>query len=638
MPGKKRDFNFYKGWLLKLSPFILIASITISFLWMNIIAGRSIQNEIGYDKLVELSNSKTTENIIIHAKETRLEIIVKETPTQSEPQKQSIYSMPIQEGTQLDSINSILRDKKANLQKIDFFDLRSTGVGYLFQKYSGLLFWGSLIFLALVMMRRNSGGAFNSIGKSKAKTYDPKEKRRYTFQDVAGLEDAKIEARELITALRDPKQFEDMGARIPKGAIFIGPPGTGKTLLAKAIAGETGENVVFLFCSAAEFVKVFVGAGAETMRDFFNKARKITEEGKKVILFVDELDALGKAREKVSLGGHNEYEHTLNQLLTEMDGFETNEGIIFVGATNRYDTLDPALIRPGRFDRTITFDLPLVKDRLAILELHAQRIRRGDNLDLKTVAIKTFQSSGADLENIVNEATYLAVREHAPHVEQRHFDEAIDRVHLGAKRKSITISREQKERIAIHEAGHALVAYHLEKEGGNRVELVSIEPRRFAGGYVRTIADEDVQIFSQKQIEAEIAMGLGSYAAEHKIYGDNCRGVSADLKQITELAHNMVTKWGMSGFGPQYVGTPYEGYYETNGGKKENSQALLQKVEKEMNAIIQKFKEKAERIITENIDALHELRDALIVRERIEREEFLTIVKKSESTRKKNAE
>ena len=636
MPEKKKDFNFYKGWLKRLSPFILLASITITILWMNVLSARTVQNEIGYTRLVELINNKTTESVKINVYETRLEIIIKEPA--KDDQTQTTYSIPIQEGTELGTISTILKDKKADLQKVDFADLRSVGVGYILQKYSGFIFWGALIFLFFFMMRKKSSGMLGDIGKSKAKEYDPKEKKPCTFHNVAGLEDAKIEAREIITALNNPEQFTNMGALVPKGVLFIGPPGTGKTLLARAIAGESGENVVFLFCSAAEFVKVFVGAGAETMRDFFRKARKHVEEGKKVILFVDELDALGKAREKVSLGGHNEYEHTLNQLLTEMDGFETSEGIIFIGATNRYDTLDPALIRPGRFDRTITFDLPLVKDRTAILELHAQRLKRSGDIDLKTIAIKTFNSSGADLANIVNEAAYLAVRDNADSVKQRHFDEAIDRVHLGPKRKSITVSREQKERIAVHEAGHALVAYHLEKEGGNRVELVSVEPRRLAGGYVRTIADEDIQTFSQKQIEVEIAMGLGSYMAEHKIYGDNCRGVSADLEQITELAHNMVTKWGMSGLGPQYVGSPYKGYYEGNGGQKENSPALLQRVEKEMNTIIQKFKQKAGNIIEEHSETLLELRDVLILKERIEREEFLTIVKKPEPIRKKIAE
>jgi len=620
-------------WLKRLAPVLLVVVVAGVFLLVNTIDARKSQSNISYNDLVLMINDAETAEATINVRETYLEIVIKTTADDTS----KIYSMPIQEGAALDTISTLLAQKGGDLTKVDFTDLRSTGIGYMVQKYSQFIFWGMLILLFLYMVKRNAGGGATlfSFMKSKAKLYDP-EKGKLTFKDVAGLEDAKIEAQELIDSLKEPERFKDMGGRMPNGALFIGPPGTGKTLLAKAIAGEAG--VSFIHGSASENVELFVGAGASKIRDLFGRARKIVEKGGKVILFIDELDAVGKARSNVKIGGHDEYEQTLGQLLTEMDGFENNESIIVIGATNRDDVLDPALVRPGRFDRKVYFELPLKKDRLAILELYAQKIKRGDDLDLKTIAEKTFQHSGAELENIVNDATLLAIREKANSVQQKHFDEAIDKVHLGARRKSITVSHKQRDRIATHEAGHALVGYHFEGRGGKRVEIVSIVPRRTAGGYVRTIAEEDIQLFSREQIEADIAMGLGSYVAEHKVYGDNCRGVSADLEQVTGLAYNMVTKWGMSkAIGPRCITAPHQAQYGMPEGQQANSEALLQKIDLEIDAILQDLRTQAEKIISDNEDTLLDLKETLLREEQIDRGTFLTIIEKNKR-RQKGAE
>ena len=443
------------------------------------------------------------------------------------------------------------------------------------------------------------------------------------FKDIAGNEEVKEEVWELVDYLKNPKKYSGAGARIPKGILLGGPPGTGKTLIAKATAGEA--NVPFFFISASNFVEMFVGLGAKRVRDMFEEAR----QNAPAIIFIDELDAVGRSRGAGIGGGNDEREQTLNQLLVEMDGIKENSGILIMAATNRTDVLDPALLRPGRFDRIITVSLPDIKEREEILKLHAKGKRIDPNVKFNLIARRTPGFSGAQLENVINEATLLSVRENTKLITLAQIDEAIDRVMAGPAKKSRTISEKENIAVAYHEAGHAVVGIKI--AGGNKVQKITIIPRGQAGGYNLMLPEEEKYNRSKVELMAMITSFMGGRVAEAIIYGkDNVStGASDDIAKATRIARKMVTEWGMSNLGPikyeEDTDTPFLGRdYMKNASF---SSQTAQEIDIEVRKIILAAEVKAHKIITENRDLLELIKDALIINETITAEEIDYIAK-----------
>ncbi len=393
----------------------------------------------------------------------------------------------------------------------------------------------------LMLVRWTTGGSALTFGRSKAKIYAQKD-LHVTFQDVAGIDEAVAELREVVDFLKTPEKYQDLGGRIPKGVLLVGPPGTGKTLLAKAVAGEA--DAPFFSLSGSEFVEMFVGVGAARVRDLFGQA----ESRAPCIIFIDELDALGKTRSGVAVGGHDEREQTLNQLLVEMDGFDVNRGVIIMAATNRPETLDAALLRPGRFDRQVVVDRPDINGREAILKVHVRDVRLDPDVDLRRIAALTPGAVGADLANLVNEAALMAARAGKKTVTMAEFDEAVERGAVGLERKSRIMSAEEKQRVAYHEAGHALVSASLPNT--HPVHKISIIPRGVGAlGYVLSRPDEDRYLITQKELESKIKVALGGTLAEELVFREISNGATSDLQQVSRIARSMVKEFGMSRLG-----------------------------------------------------------------------------------------
>jgi len=469
----------------------------------------------------------------------------------------------------------------------------------------------AVLFLWILLMRQMQAGgnkAF-SFGKSKAKMIDGK-MPRVTFDDVAGAEEAKEELREIIEFLKDPKRFQKLGGRIPKGVLLLGPPGTGKTLLAKAVAGEAG--VPFFSMSGSDFVEMFVGVGASRVRDLFEKGKKHAP----CILFIDELDAVGRHRGAGLGGGHDEREQTLNQLLVEMDGFETNEGVILLAATNRPDVLDPALLRPGRFDRRIVIDMPDLRGRLGILKVHTRRVPLDDDVDLEIIARGTPGMSGADLASMVNEAALLAARRKKDKVSMAEFDEAKDKVLLGPERKSKILKEDAKRTTAIHEAGHAVVGSYLEH--ADPLHKVTIIPRGRAAGLTYFLPTDDRLEYSKDWCLDTITLLLGGRVAEELVLNRIGSGAQNDIKEASKLARKMVTQWGMSEkLGPITYGDHDEQIFlgKEIAVRKDYSERTAQEIDEEVKRIVHECYLKAKKILTDNMDKLHRVANALIERE-----------------------
>ena len=474
-----------------------------------------------------------------------------------------------------------------------------------------------LIFWFLVMNGSQGGNKTMTFGKSKARLMGNEDRNKVTFDDVAGVDEEKEELEEIVEFLKNPRKFTEMGARIPKGVLLVGQPGTGKTLLAKAVAGEAG--VPFFIISGSDFVEMFVGVGASRVRDLFEQAKKTAP----CIIFIDEIDAVGRQRGAGLGGGHDEREQTLNQLLVEMDGFGTNEGVIVLAATNRPDVLDKALLRPGRFDRQIVVSAPDVKAREQILEVHAKKKRLAEDVDLKTIAKNTSGFSGADLENILNESALLAARRNLNEIGMKEIEDAMVKVTMGPEKKTRVRSEKENKLVAYHEAGHAVVSRFLPTQ--DAVHQISIVPRGMAGGYTMYRPTEDKSFMSKTEMEENIVSLLGGRVAEKLILDDISTGASNDIERATKIARSMVTKYGMSDrVGTIMLGSTQEEVFlgRDFAQSKEYSEETAAIIDEETKNIIDTAYNTAEEILKAHLDKLHKVAGVLLEKEKIDGEEF----------------
>jgi cell division protease FtsH len=472
-------------------------------------------------------------------------------------------------------------------------------------------------------MQGGSGKAF-SFGKSKAKLLT-QDQHKVTFKDVAGVEEAKEELEEIIEFLKDPHKFQKLGGKIPKGVLLVGPPGTGKTLLAKAVAGEAG--VPFFTISGSDFVEMFVGVGASRVRDLFEQGKKNAP----CIIFIDEIDAVGRHRGAGLGGGHDEREQTLNQLLVEMDGFESTEGVILIAATNRPDVLDPALLRPGRFDRQVVVPRPDYKGRLEILKVHASRTPLADDVDLEVIAKGTPGFAGAELANLVNEAALLAARKNKDKISMLEFEEAKDKVMMGKERKSMVISYEEKENTAYHEAGHAIVAKFI--PGSDPVHKVSIIPRGMALGVTQQLPKDDKYMYTKEYLEGRLAVLMGGRAAEVLIFNRYTTGAGNDIERATDIARNMVCSWGMSEkLGPLAFGKKDEAIFlgKELSTHKNFSEKTAVMIDEEVKGIVTNSYRRALNILEEHTELLHAVSKLLLEKETIDGKEIDELIEQLE--------
>ena len=477
-------------------------------------------------------------------------------------------------------------------------------------------------------MMGGSGKVMN-FGKSHASMSDPS-KNKVRFADVAGADEEKEELREIVDFLKNPKNYLALGARIPKGVLLVGPPGTGKTLLARAVAGEA--EVPFFTISGSDFVEMFVGVGASRVRDLFEQAKRNSPS----IVFIDEIDAVGRHRGAGLGGGHDEREQTLNQLLVEMDGFTANEGVIVMAATNRRDILDPALLRPGRFDRQITVNYPDVNGRVAVLKVHSRGKPLADDVDLENIAKRTPFATGADLENIMNEAAILAARARAPKINQALLIEAVERVQMGPEKKSHKVLEEDRKLVAYHEAGHAIVGHYLPL--CDEVHTITIVPRGGAGGFTLSLPSKELDNMSRAQLLQRTAMSLGGHAAEKLIFHDIYTGAQSDLQQATNICRAMVTRYGMSEtIGTIYLDSEQEVFVGASfGHSREYSEEIAAAVDREVSSLLKSCYELAMNTLREHQEKLEGLSQLLIERESLSREDFMAFIEDRPLPEKQN--
>ncbi|WP_106769530.1 ATP-dependent zinc metalloprotease FtsH [Paenibacillus faecalis] len=510
------------------------------------------------------------------------------------------------------------------------------GIRFTVKKMEGQSVWLTLLssFIPLIIMfvlffflfnqAQGGGGKVMNFGKSKARLYN-EEKKKVTFEDVAGADEEKQELVEVVDFLKDPRKFNTVGARIPKGVLLVGPPGTGKTLLARAVAGEAG--VPFFSISGSDFVEMFVGVGASRVRDLFENAKKNAP----CIIFIDEIDAVGRQRGAGLGGGHDEREQTLNQLLVEMDGFGANEGIIIVAATNRPDILDPALLRPGRFDRQITVDRPDVRGREAVLKVHARNKPLTKDVKLDIIAKRTTGFTGADLENLLNEAALLAARRNRKDISMREVDEAIDRVIVGTEKRSRVISDREKRIVAYHEAGHTIVGYFLEH--ADMVHKVTIIPRGRAGGYVIMMPKEDRMLVTKQELLDRVTGLLGGRVAEELFIGEIGTGAYSDFQQATGIIRSMIVEYGMSEkLGPMQFGTSQgQVFLGRDIGHEQNySDQIAYEIDQEMQRFINECYEKCKELLTKHSKEVHLIANTLLEKETLELEQIKQLIETGE--------
>ncbi len=513
-----------------------------------------------------------------------------------------------------------------------FEHLRAHNVAYDTEKAKGPPWWTGLLstllpiailvgFIFLMMNQTQGGGnRVMQFGRSRARMTTPEEVK-VTFKDVAGADEAKEELQEVIEFLKNPQKFIQMGAKIPKGVLLYGPPGTGKTLMARAVAGEAG--VPFFSISGSDFVEMFVGVGAARVRDLFENAKKNAP----CIVFIDEIDAVGRQRGAGVGGGHDEREQTLNQLLVEMDGFSTNEGIIVMAGTNRPDILDPALLRPGRFDRHIVIDRPDVKGREAILKVHAEGKPLAPDVDMSLIAKRTPGFTGADLANVMNEAALLSARRNKKQITMEELEDAIERVIAGPEKKSRVISEKEKRLVAYHEAGHAVVSYFLPNT--DKVHKISIIPRGRAGGYTLLLPEEDINYVTKSRLLDEVTTLLGGRVAESLVLQEVSTGAQNDLERATSIVRRMITEYGMSEeLGPLTFGHKREEVFLGRDIARDRnySEAIAYAIDQEARGFIENCYEKAKDILTQNLDKLHRVAEKLMEKEVLEGDEFEAIM------------
>jgi cell division protease FtsH len=523
-------------------------------------------------------------------------------------------------------IYKLLQEKKVEVEIKEAGS--SNWVSILINASPFILLLGFWIFMMRQM--QSGGNKALSFGKSRARLHSTQQKK-VTFKDVAGVEEAKEELQEIIEFLREPQKFQKLGGRIPKGVLLIGPPGTGKTLLARAIAGEA--SVPFFSISGSDFVEMFVGVGASRVRDLFEQGKKNAP----CIIFIDEIDAVGRHRGAGLGGGHDEREQTLNQLLVEMDGFESNEGVILVAATNRPDVLDPALLRPGRFDRRVVVDRPDVRGREAILKVHTKKIPLGDDVDLSVLARGTPGMAGAELANLVNEAALNAARQNRKVVTHKDFEQSKDKVLMGAERKSLVMSDKEKRNTAYHEAGHALVAAKL--PNADPVHKVTIIPRGMALGVTMQLPIDDRLSYDKKQLEDRLAILMAGRIADEMFSNQMSTGAGNDIERATELARKMVCEWGMSDLGPVTYGQKEEQIFlgREITQHRDFSEATAIKIDEQVRRFVQQGYDTAKALIEESRDRLVTIAETLLVREVLDGDEVRAIIKYGSIEAAKNA-
>ncbi|MBL7053248.1 MAG: ATP-dependent zinc metalloprotease FtsH [Candidatus Portnoybacteria bacterium] len=594
--------------------FLVFLSIAGFFTLLNDPAEKPEQ--VSLNQLVEQINQEQVLNIVIEDNKLQVEL------------KDGTKEIAIKERET--SLTESLKNYGLNSEKLKLVNLEVKGE-------SELVFWlGTVLpfFLPLLiigfflwfMFRGAQQGQMKAFtfGRSRARLIDPKDnKNKITFKDVAGLEEAKEELYEIVDFLKNPKKFINLGAKIPKGVLLVGAPGTGKTLLARAIASEA--SVPFFSVSGSEFVEMFVGVGSSRTRDLFQTAKKHAP----ALIFIDELDAIGRQRGAGLGGGHDEREQTLNQILVEMDGFDPNTGIILLAATNRPDVLDPALLRPGRFDRKVTLDLPDLKDRKEVLKIHSRNKPLDSNVNLKEIAERTPGFSGADLANLVNEAAILTARRNKKKVSQDELRECIEKVLLGPERKSHILSKKEKEIAAYHEAGHALTAASLPNV--DPVQKISIISRGMAAGYTLKLPTEDKHFHSRSEFIDELVVLLGGYSAEKIVFNELTTGASSDLQKATSLAHTLVTKYGMSEkLGPRTFGKKEEMIFlgREISTEKDYSEEVAAQIDKEVTKLTDTAFKTAQSILNKNRKKLNQIAQVLIKKETIERKQFELLMKK----------
>ena len=600
MDKKKKN-----GMLGTLLTYVLLIGVTIFMISM---LNTNVTKEMSYSEFMQKINEDSVEKVEIT--NDRLTANVK---LKNEENSVRVVNIP-STTTFMEDIGEKLNEGKFELVVLEpsFWEV----VGPMLPNI--ILLIGTL-FIFIFMLRRttDSNSKAMSFGKNRARMIDKNSKKKVTFADVAGLDEEKEELQEVTEFLKNPKKYHDMGARIPRGMLLVGHPGTGKTLLAKAVAGEA--NVPFFSISGSDFVEMFVGVGASRVRDLFAEAKSHAP----CIVFIDELDAVGRHRGAGVGGGHDEREQTLNQLLVEMDGFEDRQSVIVMAATNRVDILDPALLRPGRFDRQIVVGSPDIGAREKILELHAKKKPFASDIDFKVIAKNTAGFSGADLENMINEATILATRKNKKIVEMEDVEEAMVKVMMGPEKKSKIISDKEKRLTAYHEAGHAVVSRFLPNH--DTVHQISIIPRGMAGGYTMYKPNEDKSFMSMTEMKENIVSLLGGRVAEKLVLNDISTGALNDIERASKIARDMVTKYGMSDkLGPITFGETQEEVFlgmERNNGRNYSEKVAAQ-IDEEVGNIINGGYKYAEKLLKENIDKLHKVAEILIEKEKISAEEF----------------
>ncbi len=568
------------------------------------------ETKMSYDELVVAINNEKVESIKLEADGNKAYVMLKNNNIEKE--------------VNIPSIDAFMAEISDDLANQSFtFEEKSQSIWI---TILGLLSPFAIIiafFVFWLLLSSNGQGGGNktmSFGKSRARVVGGAEKGKITFKDVAGVDEEKEELQEIVEFLKAPKKFTDMGARIPKGVLLVGHPGTGKTLLAKAVAGEAG--VPFFIISGSDFVEMFVGVGASRVRDLFEQAKRNAP----CIIFIDEIDAVGRQRGAGLGGGHDEREQTLNQLLVEMDGFSANEGVIVLAATNRPDILDKALLRPGRFDRQIVVSAPDVKAREEILEVHSRQKKLGEDVDLKVIAKNTAGFSGADLENVMNEASLLAARRNKQEINMQDVEDAMIKVTMGPEKRSRVRSEKENKLVAFHEAGHAVVSHYLPTQ--DTIHQISIVPRGMAGGYTMYRPDEDKNFMSKMEMEESIVGLLGGRVAESIVLNDISTGASNDIERASKIARDMVTKYGMSdSLGTITFGSGQEEVFlgrdwtQTRNYSEETSA----KIDEEVKKIIDNGYNRAKEILTMHSDKLHAVANLLLEKEKVDGEEFTAI-------------